>query len=69
MISESARHFHPELTDRNPGVPWRRVADMGNWLRHVDEKVDSALIRFVIVDAFPTLKLAIRAMLLKVPEH
>ena len=68
VISEASRHLHSELTDRYPGVPWRRVADIGNWLRHAYEQVDPALIWFVIVDEFPALKFAIRAMLFEVPE-
>jgi uncharacterized protein with HEPN domain len=49
-------------------VPWRRVADIGNWLRHAYERVDPALILAIVTDHFPALSAAVAAMLAKVPE-
>ncbi len=68
VISEASRHLDPAMTARHPGVPWRRVADVGNWLRHAYERVDPGLIWFVVIDEFPALKAAIAAMLAESPE-
>ncbi|KAB7644815.1 HepT-like ribonuclease domain-containing protein [Polymorphobacter fuscus] len=68
VISEASRHIDPALTVRHPEVPWRRVADIGNWLRHAYEQVDPALIWFIVIDEFPALKAAIADMLAATPE-
>lgn len=68
VISEASRHLDPELTSRHSAVPWRRVADIGNWLRHAYEQVDPSLIWFVVIDEFPALKAAVTAMLAATPE-
>lgn len=61
-ISEASRHLDPGLLADYPDVPWRRVADIGNWLRHAYEKVDPDLIWFVIINEFDALKSAIADM-------
>ncbi len=34
----------PAIADRNPGIPWRNVRDIGNVLRHDYQNVDAELI-------------------------
>lgn len=68
IISEASRHLDPDLIAVHPEVPWRRVADIGNWLRHAYEQVDPALILAVVTDHFPALAAAVAAMLEKAPE-
>ena len=68
IISESSRHLDPALTAGHPHVPWRRVADIGNWLRHAYEQVDPALLLAIVVDHFPVLRVAVAAMLAQTPE-
>lgn len=34
IISEASRHLPPELKARHSGIPWQRVAGIGNILRH-----------------------------------
>ena len=68
VISEASRHLADDLTAQHPEVPWRRVADIGTWLRHAYEQVDPALIWFIVVDEFPVLAAAIAAMLAQTPE-
>lgn len=63
IISEASRHLDPALTANHPEVPWRRVADIGNWLRHAYERVDTSLIMAVVRDHFPALQAAVAAML------
>lgn len=39
IISEASRHLTDELKARHPGIPWRKVAGIGNVLRHSYETV------------------------------
>ncbi|OYU15198.1 MAG: hypothetical protein CFE37_07360 [Alphaproteobacteria bacterium PA4] len=68
VISEASRHLDPALTAAHPEVPWRRVADIGNWMRHAYEQVDPALILAVVTDHFPALAHAVSVMLAQTPE-
>lgn len=68
IISEASRHVDPLLLAQHPEVPWRRVADIGNWLRHAYDKVEPSLIYAIVIEQFPILRAAISALLLIVPE-
>ena len=68
IISESSRHLDAALIAAHPAIPWRRVADIGNWLRHAYEQVDPALILAIVTDHFPALHLAVAEMLTQIPE-
>ena len=39
VISEASRHLGDEMKDRHPMIPWRKVADVGNFLRHAYDQV------------------------------
>lgn len=41
IISEASRHIPETLTDSAPEIPWRRVRDIGNHLRHAYNRVDA----------------------------
>ncbi len=34
IISEASRHLADSLKDGTPGIPWRKIAGIGNVLRH-----------------------------------
>jgi uncharacterized protein with HEPN domain len=34
IISEASRFIPAELKAKEPGINWRGLADLGNWLRH-----------------------------------
>ncbi|MBX3577186.1 MAG: DUF86 domain-containing protein [Rhizobiaceae bacterium] len=40
VISEAARHLSPALKAQRPDVPWRKIEDIGNILRHVYFRVE-----------------------------
>jgi uncharacterized protein with HEPN domain len=68
IISEASRHLDPQLLAKYPDIPWRRVADIGNWLRHAYDKVETSLIHAMVIDHFPALRSAVSAMLAVTPE-
>ena len=68
IISEASRHLDPLLTAQYPDVPWRRIADTGNWLRHAYDQVDPALILAVITGHFPLLRRTVAEMLASIAE-
>lgn len=39
IVSEASRHLPPELKARHPEIPWRKVAGIGNVLRHDYESI------------------------------
>jgi uncharacterized protein with HEPN domain len=41
IISEASRHIPPEVRDKETSIPWRRMADLGNLLRHAYHRVDA----------------------------
>lgn len=41
IISEASRHIPDDTKARAGGLPWRRIADLGNHLRHAYQKVDA----------------------------
>ena len=43
ITSEASRHVPSDLKRRQPEIPWRRVADIGNRLRHAHDGVDPQL--------------------------
>jgi len=44
IISEASRHIPDDLKDKAQHVPWRRVGDIGNHLRHAYHRVDAGIL-------------------------
>ena len=40
IVSEASRHIPMELKAASPLIRWRRIADIGNHLRHAYQHVD-----------------------------
>jgi uncharacterized protein with HEPN domain len=40
ILSEASRHVPAELKEEFSHVPWRQVADLGNFIRHAYHKID-----------------------------
>lgn len=44
ILSEASRHIPDELKEGEPELPWRRIADIGNHLRHAYHRVDAQML-------------------------
>lgn len=63
VISEASRHLTEDLKAREPDIPWRNVADMGNWLRHGYDILDDEILWDTVMRDLPALKAAIDRLL------
>jgi uncharacterized protein with HEPN domain len=55
IISEASRHLPDAVTARHPAIEWRKIAGIGNVLRHDYERISMSIIWSVIVDHLPVL--------------
>jgi predicted nucleotidyltransferase len=53
---KSSRHLAAELKARHPDIPWRKVAGIGNVLRHSHESVATPLMWSLVHDDLPSLE-------------
>jgi uncharacterized protein with HEPN domain len=63
IISEASRHIPTDLKAKHPHVPWRRVADIGNRIRHAYHAVDTDTIWEIVAVELNDLKAAILSMM------
>lgn len=45
IICEASRYVAPELREKSPEVPWRKIGDLGNRLRHAYDLINLDIIR------------------------
>lgn len=63
IISEAAIRLKDDAELFCPGVPWRDIRGIGNWLRHQYDRVDVETIWNTIQDDLPPLKAAVEKAL------
>jgi uncharacterized protein with HEPN domain len=56
ILSEASRHLPDALKARHPDIPWRKVAGIGNVLRHDYERVAHDVLWRVVQDDLPPLE-------------
>ena len=44
ILSEASRHIPPEMKNTAPDMKWRRIADIGNHIRHAYHRVDAEIL-------------------------
>jgi uncharacterized protein with HEPN domain len=59
LIGEAAVRLREKAEELCPGLPWRSIRDMGNWLRHQYDKVDLEVVWKTVEDDLPPLKAAV----------
>ena len=67
IISEASRRLPEELKARHPDVPWRKVAGIGNVLRHDYESVAPDIMWALVKHDLAGLERACRAELSDLP--
>jgi len=55
IISEASRHLPEDMKARHPAIPWRKVAGIGNILRHDYERMAYDVLWHVARDDLPAL--------------
>ncbi len=63
IISEASRRIPEAMKAQHPHLPWRRIADVGNVIRHAYDGVDHAILWRIATDDLPALRAAVAAML------
>jgi uncharacterized protein with HEPN domain len=63
IISEASRYIPQELKLREPAVPWREIAGIGNLLRHEYHRVDDSVIHTIVTRQLTGLKEAVERLL------
>jgi len=60
VISEASRHIPQGMKAAEAAINWRRLADLGNWLRHAYHRTDAGLLWDMIENDLEPLKDFIR---------
>jgi len=63
IISEAAIRLKDAADLLCPGVPWRDIRGIGNWLRHQYHRIDAETVWNTIQDDLPPLKAAVERVL------
>jgi uncharacterized protein with HEPN domain len=56
IISEASRHLPQAMKTRHPGIPWTKVAGIGNVLRHGYEDVAAPILWKLVREDLPALE-------------
>jgi uncharacterized protein with HEPN domain len=56
LISEAAVRLGDDAERLCPGLPWRNIRGIGNWLRHRYDRVDVETVWNTVVDNLPPLR-------------
>ena len=62
IISEASRFIPIDLQVQEPSINWRRLADLGNWLRHAYHRTDAGLLWVMIQDDLEPLQIFVERM-------
>lgn len=62
IVSDASRHIPEDVKQSRPEVPWRRVADLGNWLRHAYDRTDADILWNIYIVDMERLRTAIRSI-------
>jgi len=63
IISEAAIRLGGVAEERCPGMPWRNIRGLGNWLRHQYDRIDLETVWKTLMDDLSPLKSAVLRVL------
>jgi uncharacterized protein with HEPN domain len=55
IVSEASRHLPIEIKTRHPDLPWRKIAGIGNILRHDYERIAAPVMWALVHENLPEL--------------
>jgi uncharacterized protein with HEPN domain len=56
IISEASRFIPDDMKANEKSIPWQRMADLGNWLRHAYHRIDADILWNIIQNDLDPLK-------------
>ncbi len=62
-IGEAVKHLDPELSDREPDIPWRAIARMRDQLAHHYFDTDHAIVAEAVTEHLPALRKAVKRLI------
>jgi uncharacterized protein with HEPN domain len=68
IISEAAIRLGEEAEALCPGIPWRDIRGIGNWLRHQYDRVECQTVWNTVADDLPPLKASVKNALRPPPK-
>lgn len=60
IVSEASRHLPPSVIQSNPATPWRKIADLGNVLRHAYHDINPAILWDIYENQLDALETIVR---------
>jgi uncharacterized protein with HEPN domain len=63
IVSEASRHLGDDVWANQSAIPWKRIASIGNVLRHAYDQIAPDVLWNVVQTHFPPLEAACRAEL------
>jgi uncharacterized protein with HEPN domain len=62
VIGEAAKNVPEELRARIPGIEWKKIAGIRDWISHIDCKVDDDIVWDVVENKIPELLRTVQAL-------
>lgn len=69
ILSEASRHIPDDLKEEFSEIPWRQVADLGNFIRHVYHKVDMEVLWSIYENDLDPLENVVRKLIERLRPH
>ena len=63
ILSEASRHIPEEWKTDFPEIPWRQVADLGNFIRHAYHKIDLQVLWAIYENDLDAIERAVDALI------
>jgi uncharacterized protein with HEPN domain len=61
VIGEATKHIPDDLRARIPGIEWKKIAGMRDWISHVYYRVDDDIVWDVVENKIPELLMTVKA--------